>query len=150
MLKLNGIDELIARVGTDLGTTDWYDVTQDRITAFAHDTEDFERIHLDPERGREAGFGGTIAHGMLTLSLGPKFLYEIFEMNGHSLGLNYGFDTVRFLNPVRVGSRIRMTARLQDARPIDGGYRFTIRQTFQIEGSDKPACVADAVVAYFH
>ena len=80
----------------------------------------------------------------------PTGDYEIFEMNGHSLGLNYGFDTVRFLNPVRVGSRIRMTARLQDARPIDGGYRFTIRQTFQIEGHDKPACVADAVVAYFH
>jgi acyl dehydratase len=63
MLKLNGIDELVARVGTDLGTTEWYELTQDRITAFARDTDDFERIHLDPERGREAGFGGTIAHG---------------------------------------------------------------------------------------
>ena len=148
--EVNGIDELIARVGTDLGTTDWYDVTQDRITAFAQGTEDFESIHLDPDRGREAGFGGTIAHGLYTLSLGPKFLYEIFEMTGHSLGLNYGFDTVRFLSPVRVGSRIRMTARLLDTRPIENGYRFTIRQTFQIEGHDKAACVADSVVAYFH
>ncbi|MFC0453723.1 MaoC family dehydratase [Rhodococcus jostii] len=150
MLKLNGIDELIARVGTDLGTTDWYDVSQARITAFAQGTEDFESIHLDPDRGREAGFGGTIAHGLYTLSLGPKFLYEIFEMTGHSLGLNYGFDTVRFLSPVRVGSRIRMTARLIDTRPIENGYRFTIRQIFQIEGPDKAACVADSVVAYFH
>lgn len=149
MLTLNGIEDLIERVGTDLGTSAWYDITQERIAAFAHGTEDFEAIHLDPERGRRAGLGGTIAHGLYTLSLGPKFLYEIFEMTGHSLGLNYGFEKVRFLSPVKVDSRIRMTATLLDTRPIDGGTRFTIRETFEIEGQDKPACVADSVLAYF-
>jgi len=149
MLTLNGIEELTTRVGTELGTSDWHQVTQQRITDFACDTGDYEAIHLDPDRGRQAGLGGTIAHGLYTLALGPKFLYEIFQMTGHSLGLNYGFEKVRFLSPVTVDSRIRMTATLVDARPIDGGTRFTIRETFEIEGCDKPACVADSVIAYF-
>ncbi|WP_089248345.1 MaoC family dehydratase [Rhodococcoides kyotonense] len=150
MLKVDGIADLASRVGQHLGTSAWYAVTQDRITAFGASTDDFERIHLDPERGRAAGFGGTIAHGLYTLSLGPKFLYEIFTMNGHSLGLNYGFERVRFLTPVRVDSQLRMRATLTSAAPIDGGQRFTITETFELAGQDKPACVADSIVAYFH
>lgn len=149
MLTLNGIHELAARVGQDLGTSDWHDVTQERITAFAHATDDFEQIHLDDARGKEAGLGGTIAHGLYTLSLGPKFLYEIYTLDGPSLGLNYGFEKVRFLSPVKVGSRLRMRATLQAVDPIPGGSRVTITQTFEIEGQDKPAAVADSVVAYF-
>lgn len=149
MLTLDGIAQLEERVGQLLGTSEWHEVTQDRITAFAHATDDFERIHLDDARGREAGLGGTIAHGLYTLSLGPKFLYEIFSLNGPSLGLNYGFERVRFLSPVKVGSRVRMTATLTAVDPITGGSRVTITQTFEIEGQDKPAAVADAVVAYF-
>lgn len=150
MLTLDGIAQLEERVGQLLGTSEWHEVTQDRITAFAHATDDFERIHLDDARGREAGLGGTIAHGLYTLSLGPKFLYEIFSLNGPSLGLNYGFERVRFLSPVKVGSRVRMTATLTAVDPITGGSRVTITQTFEIEGQDKPAAVADAVVAYFN
>jgi acyl dehydratase len=149
MLTLNGISELKGRVGQELGTSDWHDVTQKRITAFAHATDDFEPIHLDDARGREAGLGGTIAHGLYTLSLGPKFLYEIYSLDGHSLGLNYGFEKVRFLNPVKVGCRIRMTVTLKAVEPIPGGNRVTMTQTFEIEGQDKPAAVADSVVAYF-
>jgi acyl dehydratase len=149
MLTLDGIAQLEDRVGQQLGTSDWHEVTQERITAFAHATDDFERIHLDDARGREAGLGGTIAHGLYTLSLGPKFLYEIYALKGPSLSLNYGFEKVRFLSPVKVGSRVRMTATLASVAPIAGGRRVTITQTFEIEGQDKPAAVADAVVAYF-
>lgn len=91
----------------------------------------------------------TIAHGLYTLSLGPKFQYEIFEMNGHSLALNYGYDKVRWISPVRVGSRLRMTAHLIAAEPLEGGSKFRMRQTFEIEDEDKPACVAESLFAYF-
>lgn len=149
MLTINGVDDLRARVGTDLGTSSWWDVTQERIQGFADATEDWERIHVDPARAAETPWGVTIAHGLLTLSLGPKFLYEIFEMTGHSLALNYGFDKVRFLTPVKVGSRLRMRAHLASSEPLDGGTKFRIVQTFEIEGETKPACVAESVVAYF-
>lgn len=149
MLTLNDISELKERVGQELGTSDWHDVTQERITAFAHTTDDFEPIHLDDARGKEAGLDGTIAHGLYTLALGPKFLYEIYSLTGPSLGLNYGFEKVRFLSPVKVGSRIRMRATLKATEPITGGTRVTITQTFEIEGQDKPAAVADSVLAYF-
>src|ERR687889_2683031 len=120
MLTITGVEGLRARAGKELGVSEWHEVTQDRINAFAAATDDYERIHVDPERAAETPFGVTIAHGLYTLSLGPKFLYEIFTMTGHSLGLNYGFDRVRFLTPVRVGSRIRMSARLLGSEPIDG------------------------------
>lgn len=149
MLTLNGVDDLRSRTGTTLGTSGWHRVTQERIEAFADATEDWERIHVDPVRAAETPFGVTIAHGLYTLSLGPKLLYEIFTMNGHTLGLNYGFEKVRFLSPVRVGSRVRMRAELASYDALEGGSKFHILQTFEIEGAAKPACVAESVVAYF-
>jgi acyl dehydratase len=149
MRKLNSVDELRALVGQTLGTTDWYEITQRRIQAFADATEDWERLHVDPVRGAESPFGVTIAHGLYTLSLGPKFQYEIFEMNNHSLALNYGYDKVRWLSPVKVGSRLRMTQELLAAEPLEGGSKFRTRQTFEIEGQEKPACVAESLFAYF-
>ncbi|KAA9164504.1 MaoC family dehydratase [Amycolatopsis acidicola] len=149
MRTLHSIAELRALTGSELGVSAWHEVTQQRVDAFAAATDDFEDIHVDPARGAAAGFGGTIAHGLYTLSLGPKFLYEIYTLNGHSLGLNYGFDRVRFLTPVRTGARVRMKAELAEAREITGGTRFTLRQTFEIENEDKPACVAESVLAYF-
>lgn len=146
---MNSVDELRAMVGQTLGTSGWHEVTQDRIQAFADATEDWERIHVDPARGAESPFGVTIAHGLFTLSLGPKFQYEIFEMTGHSLALNYGFEKVRFVSPVKVGSRLRMTQDLLSHEPLEGGSKFRTRQTFEIEGQDKPACVAESVFAYF-
>jgi len=149
MRILNSVDELRALAGQRLGTSAWHDVTQDRIQAFADATEDWERIHVDPVRAASSPFGVTIAHGLYTLSLGPKFQYEIFEMRGHSLALNYGFDKVRFTSPVTVGSRVRMVLDLLSFDPLEGGSTFRTRQTYEIEGQDKPACVAESLFAYF-
>jgi acyl dehydratase len=148
-IVMTGVDDLRALEGTVIGTTDWHEVTQERINAFADATEDWERLHVDPERAATSPWGVTIAHGLYTLSLGPKFQYELFEMNGHSLALNYGYDKVRWLNPVRVGSRIRMTAELLAVEPVEGGSKFRMKQTFEIEGEEKPACVAESLFAYF-
>jgi acyl dehydratase len=149
VLTLTGLDALRALVGQDLGSSAWHLVSQERIQAFADATEDWERIHVDPVRAAQTPFGTTIAHGLYTLSLGPRCLYEIFEMTGHSLGLNYGFDRVRFLAPVPVDSEVRMTAHLLGTRPIVGGAAFRIRQTFEIRDRTKPACVAESIIAYF-
>nr|WP_242666251.1 MaoC family dehydratase [Parafrankia irregularis] len=146
---MQGVDALRAKVGRQLGTSSWHDVTQERIQAFADATEDWERIHLDPARAAQTPWGVTIVHGLYTLSLGPKFLYEIFSMSGHRLALNYGFDKVRFLSPVLVGSRIRMAAHLTGEERIRGGSKFRITQTFEIQDAGRPACVAESVVAYF-
>ena len=137
--------------------SDWHEITQELIDRFAAATDDYERIHVDPERAKQTPFGVTIAHGLYTLSLGPKFLYEIYELEDVELGLNYGFNRVRFITPVRVGSRVRMRARLLSVadvaeRATDGlgaGVRATVEQTFEIEGAEKPACVAESVVVYF-
>lgn len=149
MRILNSVDELRALVGERLGTSSWHDITQERIQAFADATEDWERIHVDPVRAAASPFGVTIAHGLLTLSLGPKFQYEIFQMNGHSLALNYGYEKVRWITPVKVGSRLRMTQDLLAAEPLEGGSNFRTRQTFEIEGQERPACVAESLFAYF-
>jgi acyl dehydratase len=149
MLTMTSVDDLRAREGQVLGTSAWHEVTQDRINAFADATEDWERLHVDPERAASTPWGVTIAHGLYTLSLGPKFLYEIFSMTGHSLALNYGYDKVRWLTPVKVDSRVRMTAELVEVSPVEGGSKFRVRQTFEIEGEEKPACVAEHLFAYF-
>lgn len=149
MLKLRSVDEFRALEGQELGSSSWHHVTQEKIAAFASATDDFEDLHLTPERGVEAGFGGTIAHGLYTLSLGPKFMYEIYSMSGHSLALNYGFEKVRFLTPVPVNSQVRMTLSLLEVSPLEGGSRFTMSQVFEIEGIEKPACVAHSIAAYF-
>jgi acyl dehydratase len=138
-----------ALVGQELGTSDWHTITQERIDAFAAATDDYERIHVDPERARETPWGVTIAHGLFTLALGPKFLYEMYTIDGVSLGLNYGYEKVRWLRPVPVESRVRMHADVLAARSIDGGAVFTFRQTFQLDGVDQPACVAESLSAYF-
>jgi acyl dehydratase len=149
MLTISGIDGLRSRVGEELGVSDWHEVTQRHIDAFAAATDDYERIHVDPERARETPWGVTIAHGLYTLSLGPKFLYEIFEMADVPLALNYGFDKVRFITPVPVGSRVRMRASLTAIDETSNGVRARLLQTFEREDQDKPVCVAESVVMYF-
>lgn len=149
MLTIDGVEELRGLLGRELGVSAWHLVTQAHIDAFADATDDYERIHLDPERARETPFGVTIAHGLYTLSLGPKFLYEIYAVEGVSLGLNYGFDRVRFISPVPVDSRVRMRAAVKAVEAVEGGARVVLEETFELEGHDKPACVADAVVVYY-
>jgi acyl dehydratase len=149
MQTINGTDELRDRVGDELGVSGWHEITQHRINAFAAATDDYEEIHVNPERAARTPWGVTIAHGLFTLSLGPKFLYEIFSATGMSLALNYGFDKVRFVSPVRVGSRVRMRATLSAVDEVEGGARAHVTQTFEIEGQTKPACVAESVVIYY-
>ena len=149
MDTIEGTAGLRARVGEELGVSGWYEITQDRIDAFAAATDDYEEIHVNPERAARTPFGVTIAHGLFTLSLGPKFLYEMFEVSDTSLGLNYGFDRVRFVAPVPLGSRVRMRAQLSGVDEVQGGVRAHVQQTFEIEGQAKPACVAESVLMYY-
>lgn len=145
MLTITGPDELKAKVGEELGVSEWHDVTQERINAFAEATEDFQWIHVDAERAKETPFGGTIAHGLYTLSLGPKFSYAMFSLEGFTFGLNYGYDKVRFPAPVPVGSRVRMRATLAKVDDVPGGLQIMITLTFEVEGADKPVCVAESL-----
>jgi acyl dehydratase len=149
MLTISGVEDLRSRVGRELGVAEWHLVTQDHIDAFASATDDYERIHVDPERAKETPWGVTIAHGLYTLSLGPKFLYEIFSIEDIPLALNYGFNKVRFVSPLPVDSRVRMRARLENVEDVDGGVVATVKQTFEREGHEKPVCVAESVVLYY-
>jgi acyl dehydratase len=149
MLTISGVAGLRERSGQDLGVSAWHTVTQAHIDAFAAATDDYERIHVDPERAAQTPWGTTIAHGLYTLSLGPKFLYEIMEVEDVPLALNYGFDRVRFIQPVPVGSRVRMRAMLAAVEDTGEAVRCRVEQVFEREGSDKPICVAESIVMYF-
>jgi acyl dehydratase len=146
---IHGIDDLRARKGSHLGYSPWHVVTQSQIDQFADATGDHQWIHVDPERAATGPFGGTIAHGYLTLSLGPFFLPQIIEVTDISMGINYGTEKVRFPSPLKVDSNVRMGAELIDVTDIDGGVSADIRLTIEIEGVDKPACVADVVYRYY-
>jgi acyl dehydratase len=145
VLTINGIDDLKSRVGQELGVSDWHEVTQEKVDEFARVTGDDQWIHVDPERAKETPFGGTIAHGYYTLSLGPRFSYDMFTMEGIAFGLNYGLGKVRFPAPLPVGSKVRMRATLSDVSDIPGGVQMTITQTYEIDGGEKPVCVAEAL-----
>ncbi len=146
----NGLDELKALAGTDLGQTGWLEVTQQRIDTFADATGDHQWIHVDIERAAAGPFGTTIAHGYLTLSLVIPLFGELLEVKGVSMGINYGLNKVRFPAPVPAGSKIRLAARfgaIEDAgvNAVQAMVDFTI----EVEGSEKPACVAQALYRYY-
>ncbi len=146
----NSPAELKDAVGKHLGYSDWLEITQERINQFADATGDHQWIHVDPERAAKGPFGACIAHGYLTLSLISMFLPQIIEVRGISMGVNYGTDKVRFTAPVPVGSRIRAGAELVKAEETrDGGIQATVRVTVEIEGKDRPACVADTIARYY-
>ena len=141
-------DDLLDAVGTDLGTTEWFEVDQDRIDAFAECTGDHQWIHVDPERAAAGPFGATIAHGYLTLALTNVLLPDLIAVDNISMGINYGTNKVRFPNPVRVGSRIRGTAEVAAAEEIPGGVQVIIKVAVEVEGEEKPACVVESVTRY--
>mgnify|MGYP002653328604 FL=1 len=141
----NSISELTAAIGEDLGYGEWLEVTQDRIDAFADATGDHQWIHVDPERAKDGPFGATIAHGYLTLSLLPLLAGDIFTVNGPKLVINYGLNKVRFPSPVKVGSRIRANAEIVSIDDSPAGVTMVVRSTVQIDGVEKPACVAENV-----
>ena len=146
---LTGPDEVKAAVGQELGVSDWYEVTQETINQFAEVTGDHQWIHTDPEKAAQTPFGGTIAHGLFTLSLGPKFSYEVMDMQGFAFGVNYGYGKVRFPAPVPLGKRVRMRAALTNVDDVPGGIQITVTQTFEVEGGEKPVCVAESLARLF-
>jgi acyl dehydratase len=139
---------LLDAVGTALGPTDWLTISQERIDQFADATEDHQWIHVDVERAASGPFGGTIAHGYLTLSLCASFLSQLAEVHGISMGINYGIDKARFIAPVPAGSRVRATGELVAATEVTGGVQAVVRITVEIEGGSKPAAVVDTVSRY--
>jgi acyl dehydratase len=145
MLTITGLDELRERIGDELGVSDWHDVTQESIDAFAEVTGDDQWIHVDPERAAETPFGGTIAHGYYTLSLAPMFSYRMLALEGFAFGVNYGLNRVRFPAPMPVGDRVRMRMKLLSVEEIPGGAQVAMELTFEREGTDKPVCVAEAL-----
>jgi acyl dehydratase len=149
MRTINGIEELKANVGEELGVSDWYDVTQERVNAFADATGDHQWIHVDPERAKDTPFGGTIAHGLMTLSLGPVFGEQVFTISGIAFALNYGYGKVRFPAPVPVGAKLRMRAALSAVEDVAGGVQMTVTQTFEVEGGTKPVCVAESLARVY-
>lgn len=149
MRTFSGTSDLVASVGEDLGTSDWVVVDQQRINTFADATGDHQWIHVEPDRAAQGPFGATIAHGLLTLSLLPSFLHQIYRVEGVRMTVNYGLNKVRLPAPVPVGSKLRATARLVDAEPAgDDAVQARVSTTIEIEGGDKPACVAESVLRY--
>ncbi|MEV6849881.1 MaoC family dehydratase [Actinoplanes sp. NPDC051411] len=145
MITVHGADEIKALAGRDLGASDWLEVTQDRIDTFADATGDHQWIHVDAARAAAGPFGTTIAHGYLTLSLVIPLFGSLLRVEGTKMGVNYGLEKVRFPNPVRVGSRIRLAASVADVAEVTGGLQMTCDFTVEIEGQEKPACVARAI-----
>jgi len=135
--------------GTDLGVTDWLEVTQDRVNLFADATDDHQWIHVDPLRAESGPFGGPIAHGFLSLSLAVKFWSELLDVTDVGTKVNYGLDKVRFVSPVKVGDRVRMNAVIADVQDVPGGYQFAVDQTIEIEGGAKPAVVARGLYRFY-
>ncbi|WP_106401678.1 MaoC family dehydratase [Actinocorallia populi] len=148
MRVLNGVDEIRAAVGQHLGHSAYRTVTQRDIDAFAELTGDDQWIHVDPGRAAQGPFGGTIAHGLLTLSLGPRLVREIYKIEGMRMGVNYGYDKIRFPAPVPVDSKIRVGAELEDVQDANGGLLVRLRFTWEVEGASKPACVASMLLRY--
>jgi acyl dehydratase len=149
MRTITGLDELKRAEGENLGTSDWHEVTQEAIDAFADVTGDHQWIHVDPERAKQTPFGGTIAHGYYTLSLTPMFNEQIFGLDGFAFALNYGLNKVRFPAPLPVGSRVRMHAKLKALEGIPGGAQMTVEVTFEREGEEKPVCVAETLARVY-
>ena len=141
--------DLLGAEGTQLGPTDWLTVDQDRVNGFAEVTGDHQWIHVDVERARAGPFGGTIAHGYLTLSLVNLFLPVMIEVRGFAHAVKVGADRVRFLNPVRTGSRIRASGEIVSVEEIKGAIQSVVRVTIEIEGETKPALVLDTISRYF-
>lgn len=152
-MKLVPPAELASYVGKDLGTSDWFPIDQARINAFADATLDHQFIHVNPELAKSTPFGGTIAHGYLTVSLLPYLQASMADMilpQGLKMGMNYGFDKLRFMAPVKVGKRVRARAKLLDAsEKKPGQWLLKFEYTIEIEGEEKPALVAEWLLMYF-
>ena len=145
MLILNGVDEVRAHAGRELGVSDWWEITQEQTNLFADVTGDHAPIHVDPVLAAATPFGRTIAHGYHTLALGAGFSQKMFAVSGFDVVINYGLNKVRFPAPVRVGARVRVTATLKSVSDVPGGIEVITSEVFEAEGLEKPVCVAEVV-----
>ncbi|CAN3128132.1 MaoC family dehydratase [Mycobacterium sp. smrl_JER01] len=148
MKKFDNLAEFVAAEGTQLGPTEWLEITQDRVNLFADATDDHQWIHVDPERAADGPFGGTIAHGLLTLSLLPHFTHQLYAVDNVAMAINYGYNKVRFITPVRVGAKLRARAEITKVAQLENAVQATVSTTVEIAGSDKPAAVAESIVRF--
>jgi acyl dehydratase len=144
----NGLEEFVAAEGSALGPTEWLEITQDRVNLFADATDDHQWIHVDPEKAANGPFGGTIAHGLLTLSLLPHFSHQLYTVKNIAMAINYGYNKVRFITPVKVGARLRARGEISKVDQLDNAVQATTTITVEIEGSEKPAAVAESIVRF--
>jgi acyl dehydratase len=144
-----GLAGIRAQAGADLGRTDWLEITQQRVDTFADATGDHQWIHVDTERAKQGPFGGTIAHGYLTLSLLIPLWSSLLQVEGVDMAVNYGLNKVRFPSPVRVGGKIRAHGAVVSVTDVKGGVEVTVDLTVEIDGVDKPGCVAQAVYRFY-
>ena len=147
---IQDLEELRKMVGQEVGVSDWHPVTQEAINLFADATLDHQWIHVDVERAkRESPFGGPIAHGYYTLSLAPYLMDKVMDVKEKKMGVNYGLNKLRFTSPVPIPSKVRVRATLAQVEEIKGGVQATFNLQFEVEGKDKPACVAEAIYRYY-
>jgi acyl dehydratase len=146
MRVFTSFDEIDAAIGEELGTSEWVTIDQERVNTFADATDDHQWIHVDEERAKAGPFGGTIAHGYLTLSLIPWLGSQVFSIETDGARLNYGLNKVRFPNPVLVGQRVRLTVTLGDVVDLPAGKQVSLKHVIEIDGAAKPACVAESIV----
>jgi acyl dehydratase len=142
------LNEFAAALGSQLGPTEWLQISQDRVNIFADATDDHQWIHVDPERAAGGPFGSTIAHGLLTLSLLPHFSHQLYRVDDIALAVNYGYNKVRFITPVKVGAKIRARGEITAVNQLEGAVQATTTITVEIEDSAKPAAVAESIVRY--
>ncbi len=146
MKVFDNLSEFVAAAGSQLGPTEWMEITQERVNLFADATDDHQWIHVDPERAAAGPFGGAIAHGLLTLSLLPHFMHQLYRVDNVALAVNYGYNKVRFITPVKVGANVRAGAVISKVDELHGAVQATVTVTVEIEGSDKPAAVVESIV----
>jgi len=148
MKTFSGLEEFVAAQGSSLGPTEWLEITQDRVNLFADATDDHQWIHVDPDKAADGPFGSTIAHGLLTLSLLPHFSHQLYTVDNIAMAINYGYNKVRFITPVKVGARIRARGEITKVDQLDNAVQALTTITVEIEGSEKPAAVAESIVRY--
>lgn len=142
---INGADELRTLVGEHLGYSEYVEITQEKVNQFAEATGDHQWIHVDVERATAGPFGGPIAHGYLTLSLGPMLSPQVYQVTGFSMGVNYGAEKIRFPAPVPVGAQLRLGVKPLEVTDVAGGIQTKMEFTFEVDGASKPSCVAEVL-----
>lgn len=148
MKKFKDLAEFVSAEGTQLGPTEWLEITQDRVNLFADATDDHQWIHVDPDRAADGPFGATIAHGLLTLSLLPHFTHQLYSVDNVAMAINYGYNKVRFITPVRVGAKLRARAEIASVAQLENAVQATLAISVEIEGSEKPAAIAESIVRF--